>query len=161
MTTKKIMAAALVTIMLAGCSERYNQTGQIGKEDIGTLAGAGLGAWAGSSIGKGSGRTVAVVAGTLLGGALGKSIGSSLDKADMQYYNQTSQRALETAPSGQALPWTNPQTGNSGTITPTNYYQSNGSFCREYQQTITVGGRTERGYGTACRQPDGSWQVVN
>jgi len=24
-----------------------------------------------------------------------------------------------------------------------------------------VGGRTEQAYGTACRQPDGSWQIVS
>jgi len=33
--------------------------------------------------------------------------------------------------------------------------------CREYQQTITVGGRTERAYGTACKQADGSWKIIN
>ena len=33
--------------------------------------------------------------------------------------------------------------------------------CREFQQTITVGGRTETAYGTACRQPDGDWKIVS
>lgn len=33
-------------------------------------------------------------------------------------------------------------------------------YCREYQKTITVGGRYESGYGTACMQPDGSWMIV-
>lgn len=33
--------------------------------------------------------------------------------------------------------------------------------CREYTRTIYVGGRPQQGYGTACLQPDGSWQVVN
>jgi surface antigen len=26
---------------------------------------------------------------------------------------------------------------------------------------VTVGGRAEQAYGTACRQPDGSWQIVS
>lgn len=35
-----------------------------------------------------------------------------------------------------------------------------GNYCREYTRTIAVGGRFESGYGTACRQPDGSWQIT-
>ena len=33
-------------------------------------------------------------------------------------------------------------------------------YCREYTKTISVGGRAVQGYGTACRQRDGSWEVV-
>ncbi len=33
--------------------------------------------------------------------------------------------------------------------------------CREFTRTITIGGHRETGYGTACRQPDGSWQTQN
>jgi hypothetical protein len=34
-----------------------------------------------------------------------------------------------------------------------------GRYCREFQQQVAIGGHTERAYGTACRQPDGSWEV--
>jgi surface antigen len=43
----------------------------------------------------------------------------------------------------------------SGTDTQT------GALCREYQSTVVVGGKQEQAYGTACRQADGSWKVVN
>lgn len=33
--------------------------------------------------------------------------------------------------------------------------------CREFQQTVTVGGQPQQGYGTTCQQPDGSWQIVS
>ena len=33
--------------------------------------------------------------------------------------------------------------------------------CREFQRTITIGGKTEKAYGTACRQPDGTWKEVD
>lgn len=33
-------------------------------------------------------------------------------------------------------------------------------YCREYTRTIYVGGMQKQGYGTACLQPDGSWQIV-
>lgn len=35
-----------------------------------------------------------------------------------------------------------------------------GEYCREYTQTVTIGGKTQKGYGTACLQPDGSWRMV-
>lgn len=31
-------------------------------------------------------------------------------------------------------------------------------YCREYQTTVTVNGEQQEAFGTACRQPDGSWQ---
>jgi hypothetical protein len=34
-------------------------------------------------------------------------------------------------------------------------------YCREYTRTITIGGVRQSGYGTACYQPDGSWQIVS
>jgi hypothetical protein len=35
------------------------------------------------------------------------------------------------------------------------------SYCREFQSTIVVEGRQQQAFGTACLQPDGSWQIVN
>jgi hypothetical protein len=34
-------------------------------------------------------------------------------------------------------------------------------YCREYTGPIRVGGRVQQGYGTACLQPDGSWQMID
>ena len=41
------------------------------------------------------------------------------------------------------------------------YQAANGQYCREYQTTVTVAGRPQPSYGTACLQPDGVWRVVN
>lgn len=164
-----IAALAASALMLSACQQPMGRSGggitqggsSINKQDVGTLAGAIGGGIIGSNVGGGKGAIAGTIAGTLLGGAIGSSIGASLDRADMQYYNTTSQRALETAQPGTTLPWENPQTGNYGSVTPRNYYRNDdGQYCREYSQTITVGGRTERGYGTACRQSDGTWRIV-
>jgi hypothetical protein len=32
--------------------------------------------------------------------------------------------------------------------------------CREYESTMTVGGQPQSVVGTACRQPDGTWRIV-
>jgi surface antigen len=169
MKSTSILALLLTGAMVSACTQPMGRAGggitqggsSVNKQDIGTLAGAIGGGIIGSNVGSGKGAIAGTIAGTLLGGALGSSLGASLDRADMAMVNQTSQRALETAQPGQSLPWKNAQTGNYGTVTPQQYYRNNdGQYCREYTQTITVGGRKEQGHGTACRQPDGSWQIV-
>jgi surface antigen len=35
-----------------------------------------------------------------------------------------------------------------------------GQDCREYQQSVTIGGREQRAYGTVCRMPDGAWKIM-
>ncbi len=34
-------------------------------------------------------------------------------------------------------------------------------YCREYSQSVSIGGQRQSSYGTACMQPDGSWQVIS
>lgn len=154
---KALGASLVLLVFTAGCAQN---TGP--KEGIGTVLGGIGGAVLGAQFGRGTGQLVGVAAGTLLGAFIGNSIGSSLDKADQTYANQAANRAFETAPSGQAVGWQNPDSGNNGTIVPKPAYQkSNGQYCREFQQSVTVGGKTQSAYGTACRQPDGSWQIVS
>ena len=162
-----LSAGIAAVLVLSACAQNGQNTtgalngGGINKSDIGTLGGGALGALAGSQIGGGSGKIVAVAGGTLLGAFAGHEIGASLDRADMAYYNQTSQRALETAKVGTTTTWSNPDSGHSGTITPTRTISApDGSVCREYTQTINIGGKSEQAFGKACRQPDGSWQIV-
>ncbi|MBL0317807.1 MAG: glycine zipper 2TM domain-containing protein [Alphaproteobacteria bacterium] len=157
-----ISACSIVTLSaLSGCADNGQPGGNnyFSKQNIGTVLGGAGGAVIGSNIGKGRGQIVGIAAGTLLGAALGNTIGASLDRADMQYYNNTSQSSLEKAPTGTTQTWRNPDSGNSGTITPVRTYSQNGQYCREYTQTITVGGKRQEGHGVACRQPDGSWQI--
>lgn len=156
---KTIIALAMVAAVgLAGC-ESMNHMGT--KQTIGGVSGAALGGLAGSQIGSGSGRLWATGAGVLIGALVGSEIGSSLDKADRAMATQANQRAL-SAPIGEPISWNNPDSGNYGTVTPVRDGRSaSGAYCREYQQTIYVGGQQETGYGTACQQPDGTWKIVS
>lgn len=36
----------------------------------------------------------------------------------------------------------------------------NAAYCREYTQPLIIEGEEVAGYGRACRQPDGSWKIV-
>lgn len=81
--------------------------------------------------------------------------------------NESQQRAHEeamvqatTARIGEPVEWRDG--GREGTVTAVRDGQTpDGRQCREFQQTVTIGGKKEEAYGTACMQPDGTWQVVN
>lgn len=165
MIKKTILSAALVaSLAVSACANNGNGygMGEYGnKELVGTGLGAVVGGLAGSQFGKGDGRVAAAVAGGLLGAMLGQSAGRSLDRADMTYLNQASTRA-QSAPIGQTINWNNPQSGNYGTVTPVREGTStSGQYCREYNQTIYVGGQRETAVGTACKNADGTWRVVS
>lgn len=159
---KSIIASVAAAGLLVGCANN-GQPGEFGanKTTAGGLVGAGLGGLAGSQIGGGTGKLVATGAGVLIGALLGSEVGKSLDKADRDYASRAQNQAA-AAPIGQTIVWSNPETGHSGHVTPTREGRdtNTGAYCREFQQTITVGGQSQQGYGTACRQPDGSWKVV-
>jgi len=81
---------------------------------------------------------------------------------EQQAMSDTVQFALENNKSNQSSDWVNPDTGNSGGVTPVKTYSNaQGQPCREFLSTIIIGGEQQQGYGTACRQPDGSWQIVS
>ena len=46
------------------------------------------------------------------------------------------------------------------TITTTTVISPAQPYCREYTQTLKIGNALQQAYGTACRQPDGSWQLI-
>jgi len=157
MKRRVIVIFTASALALGACAQDSGQ-----KQTAGTVLGGVGGAVIGSQFGGGTGQLIAVAAGTLLGAFAGSEIGKSLDKADRLEAERTSHQALETNPTGQASTWRNPDSGNYGTVTPTETFRkADGQYCREYTQTVNVGGKTETAYGTACRQPDGTWKIVN
>lgn len=147
---------ALIGSLLGGCAGQYGE-----KQAGGAVIGGVLGGLLGSHIGGGGGRLAATAGLAVLGLVLGSEAGRSLDRADAVYVQNTTQRALESNPVGQPMVWQNQERQVYTQVVPTRTYQTNGRYCREYQQDITIGGKTERSYGRACRQPDGTWQIVN
>jgi surface antigen len=150
-----LRAVAVGTLLvLAGCA----QVSQNPKTTLGALGGAALG---GLIAGAAGGNSAGIAAGVIGGGLLGGLVGNLLDDRDRRLAAEASHQALETTPSGRTVAWNNPDNGHAGTVTPVHTYQApNGAYCREYETTITIDGRQEQGYGRACRQPDGSWQVL-
>ena len=74
--------------------------------------------------------------------------------------HETAQIEATQAEVGETITWN--KDGASGSVKVTrDGTSSSGRYCREFQQKISVGGKQESAYGTACRQPDGSWEVVS
>lgn len=143
-------------LTLSGCAPEMGP-----KETGGTILGAGTGALIGSQFGHGPGRIVAVAVGTLAGALIGQGVGQSLDRADSLVMQKNAQYSLEHTRTNQPTTWVNPDSGNSGEFTPTRTYKNDeGQYCREYTQTVVIGGQEQQAYGTACRQPDGSWLII-
>lgn len=80
--------------------------------------------------------------------------------AAAQVIDGPGQAALETTRSGTVTQWQNPDGGTVETIVPKPAFQSGGTVCREFTKTVTIGGTQQQAYGTACRQPDGTWKLA-
>lgn len=140
------------SLFFTGCATHQGE-----QERTGMVIGGVLGGLLGSQVGRGDGRTAAIIIGTLAGTAIGGSIGQSMDETD----RMKTTHSLETVRTGVPSRWQNPDTGNNYTVTPTRTYESEGAPCREYTIDAVIGGKREEVYGTACRQPDGSWKTQN
>jgi surface antigen len=144
--------------LLAGCS---NGQGGIDHESTGLVLGSVAGGIVGNSIGKGrQGSALATVAGAVVGGIVGSQVGKSLDERDRRLAQEAEYDALERGPSGVSRQWRDPDTGHYGEIVPSRPYKRGVADCRDYTHTIYIDGRPQQMRGTACRNPDGTWQAV-
>ena len=149
--------AAMTAALVAGCS---NADGTVNNTNSGLVLGSVAGGVVGSQIGKGRGNVLATVAGAVVGGIVGSEVGRSLDERDRQLAQEAEYDALERGPSGVSRQWRNPDNGRYGDIVPSKPYRRGVADCRDYTHTIYISGRPQQMRGTACRNPDGSWQNV-
>lgn len=154
---KKVILTGIVVGLLSGCAIDPNAgPNQVG----GALVGAAVGAAAGSLVGSGSGNTAAIAAGALIGAGVGSNVGRHMDQNDRRYMY----RSLNNAPDYRTTTWVNPNSNVHYEVTPTKTYYDfdryNGAPCREFSQTAIIGGKRQTVYGTACRQNDGSWKIM-
>lgn len=157
MRTARLAAMALVVGGLAACSA---DGGGPSKADTGLVLGGVAGGIVGNQIGKGRGNVLATVAGAVVGGIVGSEIGRNMDARDRQLAQEAEFDALERGQSGAARQWRNPDNGRYGEIVPSKPYKRGANDCRDFTHTIYIDGRPQQMRGTACRNPDGTWQNV-
>lgn len=161
MRVVEFLIIAVFGMAVAGCSGDP-ATGTGPKENTGTLLGALGGALVGSQIGGSTGTRVAAgIAGAAIGGLIGNRIGAAMDDDDKRLAYEAQMRALDDGQSGAPVTWRNPDSGRYGTIVPGPAYQQGGATCRQYTHTIYIDGKPQTARGTACRNPDGTWNPVS
>jgi surface antigen len=168
MSASKIAAVAVLGLSLAACAGSPDWmspepgAGPGPKENTGTLLGAGTGAVAGAAIAGGTGGSplAGAVVGGLLGGLIGNRIGASMDDDDKRRAYAAQMDALDRGQAGAPVSWRNPDSGRYGTVVPGPAYQNAGRNCRSFTHTIYIDGTPQTARGTACRNPDGTWQSV-
>lgn len=152
-----LIAGVCVSVLLvSGCSENQ-KPGQT----VGVIAGSIIGALVGSQIGGGAGNKVAIALGAAAGAMVGGTLGAELDEQDRMRAQTAVNDALESAEEGESVSWANPDSGNEGSYTPTETFEtSEGLTCRDFSQTVVIEEEEEETTGTACKQPDGTWHIV-
>ncbi len=140
-----VVLTVLLGILVSGCATHRG---------TGAVAGGAIGAGIGTAI-DGGGAEGAIIGG-LLGIIIGSEIGRGLDKRDRRRVYHS----LEHSPSGRRTEWDNPDNGHHYAVTPREAYQGRrGQPCREFVLTSDEYGNPVT--GTACRQRDGQWKMVN
>ena len=91
--------------------------------------------------------------------ALTLAILNSASEAQQRAHEQALVEATQI-PRGETIVWNDGPESGSVTVLRTGTY-ANGQPCRELSQAVTIGGQSETAYGTACRQEDGTWHIVN
>ena len=152
--SKSLLVTTLASgLILSGCVASNGSTGGITNDQARIIAGSVLGGVVGHQMGKGKGKQVMTVLGAVIGGYLGGMMS-----------NQSRERtnyALESQANNQPTTWTEPETNNRYTVTPTRTYSGNvnGSqtVCRDYKMDAYIDGRLQQITGKACKDASGQW----
>lgn len=148
--------AASLALSIAACSWNDDRS-----QAVGGVLGGVFGAVLGSKVGGGTGKSVGVAMGATLGSMWGQDIAKGMSDIDKVFHERTTTDTLEYGKPGEEVTWSNPDSGNSGTVSAGETFKNDaGEECRTFESTVEVEGEDRTSEGTACRMDDGTWQVV-
>jgi surface antigen len=132
--------------------------GRCRPEMLEPTAGGLVSAAAGAPFGKNKGTLAATAVGALIAAAVGRPASHGIARQEEICFSQS----FEHVPDRGTVAWMDPVEGVHYAVTPTKTAKAaDGRYCREYEARATVNGQAAGTYGTACRQPDGRWELVN
>jgi len=151
------LTASALLLSVSACSWNDKRS-----ETMGGVVGGILGGIAGSKMGDGTGQNMAIIVGATLGTMWGQDIAKGMTNVDKIYSERTTKDTLEYGKPGETSSWSNPDSGNSGSVKIDKVYANDkGEDCRQFETTVNVEGEDRTATGTACRTSDGEWQVVD
>lgn len=80
---------------------------------------------------------------------------------DWSMLTETADQALSSGKDGEEFSWSNPKTGNSGSLVPGPATGSEGERCRTLKITNQASGLSSTGIQRLCMQPSGEWKIVS
>lgn len=141
-----MVLVAVSLAALAGCGTTSQSTGQSGGGLLGLATGAS----------SDSGQVAARIISGMNGGLVGGTVGAGLNSREKRSALEAEYKALEYTASGQKVAWQG-DSGHSGEVVAAQPYRVGSQDCRQYTQTVVIGGASSSARGTACRNSDGSW----
>lgn len=94
------------------------------------------------------------------GGLIGGKLGGALDRADRTAAFEAEYKALEYSRGGELVAWTGISGAASGKVVAAQPYRVGSQDCRQYSHELTLSAAVTNARGTACRNGDGTWTLL-
>ena len=160
----RILTCSMLVLSLSACAEN-DKSGQSLLNTMGGVVGGFAGGALGSTLGKGLGRGLAMTAGVAMGAKLGHDFAHDFTRGltpeDKLRLEHATNDALNHGAPGEAVDWSNPDSGTYGTVTADQVTTPTQSEdCRQFETTVNVKGEDRATTGTACRTQNGAWKII-
>jgi surface antigen len=96
----------------------------------------------------------------LKGGLIGGDLGATLTKTEKQRGLIAEYQALETSFGQAPVSWVDEKTGSAGEVVAGAPYRVGQQDCRPFTHKLTVKKLVTNASGSACRQANGSWLLL-
>ena len=117
-----------------------------------------IGTWSGIASADAAGEGFA---GTQDDAFLVEPLRGSIDARDKAVAIEAQLRALEWHGPGASVRWSNPRTKVRGEVVPGPLYAVNAHQCRDFRHTVERVDTSISARASACRQPDGTWTLLD
>lgn len=131
------------------------RSGSCNRAEIGAVLGGIAGGAVGAQVSKSGTQAAAIVVGAVVGAAIGSEIGRRMDRTDRSCVGH----ALELAPAGESVSWTNPSTHVTYQLTPLREEPREYS-CRKFRLIAHGSFGLSEGRTVACPDTQGVWNLA-
>lgn len=94
------------------------------------------------------------------GGLIGGKLGAALDRGDRTAGFEAEYKALEYSSGGELVIWAGKTGVSGGKVVAAQPYRVGSQDCRQYSHELTLSGAVTSARGTACRNGDGTWSLL-
>jgi surface antigen len=130
--------------------------GTCNRKAIGALIGGAIGGVIGAQVGEGAGRNIAILVGAAAGTLIGSHVGRKMDEADRACVGE----ALEKAGDNRTVAWASGDGSTTYRVTPLARRPDTDPACRMFELQAATSSGSSTSNAQACRDPDGSWRVI-